>query len=35
LREIPQPPDAADALGLAITFLMTARTEQRTLGVAR
>ena len=29
LAEVPSPPDAADALGLAITYLMTARLEQR------
>ncbi|MGH9020581.1 MAG: crossover junction endodeoxyribonuclease RuvC [Acidimicrobiales bacterium] len=29
LAEVPRPPDAADALGLAITYLMTARTEAR------
>ncbi len=29
LAEPPSPPDAADALALAITFLMTHRTEQR------
>ena len=29
LETIPEPADAADALGLAITYLMTARTEQR------
>ncbi len=29
LETIPDPADAADALGLAITYLMTARTEQR------
>jgi crossover junction endodeoxyribonuclease RuvC len=29
LREVPQPADAADALGLAITYFMTERTEQR------
>ncbi len=33
LDEVPRPPDAADALGLAITYLMTARTERR-LGAA-
>ncbi len=29
LATIPQPADAADALGLAITYFVTARTEQR------
>ena len=29
LAEIPQPPDAADALALAITYFMTERTERR------
>jgi crossover junction endodeoxyribonuclease RuvC len=29
LGEVPRPPDAADALGLAITYLTTARTESR------
>jgi crossover junction endodeoxyribonuclease RuvC len=29
LAEIPRPADAADALGLAITYFMTARTESR------
>jgi crossover junction endodeoxyribonuclease RuvC len=33
LEEPPRPPDAADALALAITYLMTARTERR-LGAA-
>ncbi len=33
LLEVPRPPDAADALALAITYLMTARVEQR-LGVS-
>jgi crossover junction endodeoxyribonuclease RuvC len=32
LVEVPKPPDAADALALAITYLMTARVERR-LGV--
>ncbi len=32
LAEVPSPPDAADALALAITYLMTARVERR-LGV--
>jgi crossover junction endodeoxyribonuclease RuvC len=32
LSEVPKPPDAADALALAITYLMTARVEQR-LGI--
>ncbi len=32
LIEIPRPPDAADALALAITYLMTSRVERR-LGV--
>ncbi len=34
LGEVPRPPDAADALGLALTYLTTARTEAR-LGAAR
>ena len=29
LREIPRPPDAADALGLAITYFMMERVERR------
>jgi crossover junction endodeoxyribonuclease RuvC len=29
LPTLPQPADAADALGLAITYFMTVRTEQR------
>jgi crossover junction endodeoxyribonuclease RuvC len=29
LAEIPKPPDAADALALAITYFMTVRMEQR------
>jgi crossover junction endodeoxyribonuclease RuvC len=29
LAAVPEPPDAADALGLALTFLLTARTEAR------
>ena len=29
LSEIPQPPDAADALALAITYFMTERLERR------
>ena len=29
LVEIPRPPDAADALALAITYFMTVRTERR------
>ncbi len=29
LRDIPEPADAADALGLAITYFMTERTERR------
>jgi crossover junction endodeoxyribonuclease RuvC len=29
LANIPQPPDAADALALAITYFMTARMERR------
>ncbi|HEV2428037.1 MAG TPA: crossover junction endodeoxyribonuclease RuvC, partial [Acidimicrobiales bacterium] len=29
LDAIPRPPDAADALALAITYLMTERTERR------
>ena len=29
LVAIPQPPDAADALALAITYFMTVRTERR------
>jgi crossover junction endodeoxyribonuclease RuvC len=29
LSEPPSPPDVADALALAITYLMTARTERR------
>jgi crossover junction endodeoxyribonuclease RuvC len=33
LSEVPQPPDAADALALAITYFMTVRVERRyTLG---
>jgi len=29
LSDIPRPPDAADALGLAITYFMTERVERR------
>jgi crossover junction endodeoxyribonuclease RuvC len=29
LREVPEPADAADALGLAITYFMTERIERR------
>lgn len=29
LRDIPEPADAADALGLAITYFMTERVERR------
>ncbi len=29
LRQIPEPADAADALGLAITYFVTERVEQR------
>ncbi len=29
LSQIPEPPDAADALALAITYFMTERTERR------
>lgn len=29
LREVPEPPDAADALALAIAYFMIARTESR------
>jgi Holliday junction resolvasome RuvABC endonuclease subunit len=29
LSEIPQPADVADALALAITYFMVARSEQR------
>lgn len=29
LADIPRPPDAADALGLAMTYLMVARLEQK------
>ncbi len=32
LGEVPRPPDAADALALAITWLTTTRTEQRLAG---
>lgn len=32
LSDVPRPPDAADALGLAITYFMTARTEGRLAG---
>ena len=36
LVELPKPPDVADALALAITYLMTTRTEERlSLGVSR
>lgn len=31
LAEVPRPPDAADALALAITYFMTARMERRYL----
>lgn len=34
LHAIPQPPDAADALALAITYFTTCRTEHRLSGVA-
>lgn len=34
LRHVPQPPDAADALGLAITYFMTERVERRYSAVA-
>ena len=29
LREVPRPPDAADAIGLAITYFVTERVERR------
>ncbi len=29
LSEVPRPPDAADALGLAITYFMVARSERK------
>ncbi len=29
LSEVPEPADAADALGLAITYFMTERVERR------
>ncbi len=35
LAEIPKPADAADALGLAITYFMIVRTEQRYLNVSQ
>jgi len=35
LRDIPRPADAADALGLAITYFMTERVERRFPAVAR
>jgi len=34
LAEIPKPPDAADALALAITYFMIVRTEKRYLNVS-
>lgn len=34
LDAIPRPPDAADALALAITYLMTERTERRLVEAA-
>jgi crossover junction endodeoxyribonuclease RuvC len=34
LDEIPEPPDAADALGLAMTYFMTARFENRLVAPA-
>ncbi len=34
LRFVPEPPDAADALGLAITYFMTERVERRYSAVA-
>ena len=32
LQDVPQPADAADALGLAITYFMTERVERRFVG---
>ena len=34
LSEVPRPPDAADALGLAMTYFVTERIERRLQGAS-